>query len=377
MTGRVRLGVAFLGGGSGGHIHPALAVAGALEHIEPAARAVFLTGDRDADRDALDRVEVFGRPADRRPLRARPPALQPLRLARFVGGWGVSVRESRRALRELKDGCERVVALSTGGYVSPPAAQAARVERVPLVLVSLDAAIGRANRYVARRAERRLVAQADAPPGWQAVGPIVGAAAIAPADTRGCRELLGLDPDPPTLLVVGGSQGARTINDVLVRLCDEQPELLSGWQVVHLAGSADAANRLADAYERASVPALVRDRLAPIGPAWGAASLAISRAGAGGVAEARANAVPAIFLPYPHHADRHQARNAQPLIDASGALLQADHIDPAANLAALAPVLADLARDPARREAMAAALRAMPRADGAHACARALADAAR
>ncbi len=107
-----------------------------------------------------------------------------------------------------------------------------------------------------------------------------------------------------------------------------------------------------------------------MGLAWRAADLALSRCGAGAVAEAWANRVPALFLPYPYHRDEHQRWNAQPLVDIGGALLERDRIDPALNAKAAGATLAALLRDPPRLRAMAAALERLGPADGADRAAR-------
>lgn len=377
MSDRASLGVAFIGGGSGGHIYPSLAIAHAIEAIQPDARAVFITGDRAADANALEGQAVFGRPVVRVALGARPFSPKPAGFVRLVASWGRAVHDARQGLRTLKDQCDRVVALSTGGYVSAPAANAARAEGVPLALVSLDARIGKANRFVYRRARWRYIAQNDGPPGWEAVGPIVGPHALAPADKAGCRRMLGLDLARATLLVMGGSQGATSINGLMARLARTRGEWLAGWQVVHLTGDARDTEDARLAYHESGVPALVLDRLWPIGPAWGAADLAICRGGAGTVAEAHANGVPPIILPYPYHGDEHQAVNARHLVEAGGAVVVKDRVDPVANLESLGPWLKERLGEETKRSAMAAALRALPRRDGTAACARALVAGAR
>ncbi len=377
MSGRAALGIAFFGGGTGGHIYPSLAIAETLERLEPNARAVFITGDRPADESSLDGQLVFGHPTMRVAIGARPPSAKPHAMLRCVRAWGQAVRDSREALRELQAECDSIVAMSTGGYVSAPAAQAARVERVPLVLVSLDARIGKANRFISKRARHRLVAQNDGPKGWDAIGPIVGNRAIAPAAKPECRRMLGLDPDTPTLFIMGGSQGATSINVFMSALCDTSPDALDGWQVLHLAGDARAAADVQIAYESAGLRGRVLERQNPIGPAWGAADLALCRSGAGTVAEAHANGVPSIFLPYPYHRDQHQAANAQPLVDAGGAIVLEDRITPQANLEAVGPPLRELLASPERRNAMTRALGQLPCKDGASTCARLLIDAAK
>lgn len=377
MSGRHPIGVVFLGGGSGGHVYPSLAIAEAMERLAPGARAVFITGDRGADEQALVGQLVFGEAPVRVAIGARPPSLKPKAMLACFRAWGKSLRDSRAVLREMKDTCDSVVALSTGGYVSAPAARAAALERVPLVLVSLDARVGKANRFIARRAAHRLVAQNAGPKGWNAIGSIVGLRAMAKASKPECRRMLGLDPQTPTLLVMGGSQGASSLNTFMVALSGREPGAFDGWQVLHLAGDARATADTTAAYQAAGVHGRVFERQNPIGPAWGAADLALCRSGAGSVAEAHANGVPAVFLPYPHHRDQHQAFNARPLVDAGGALLLDDLISPEANLKSVAPALRDMMGSARRREAMARALKGLPRRDGASACARVLLDTAR
>jgi len=107
-----------------------------------------------------------------------------------------------------------------------------------------------------------------------------------------------------------------------------------------------------EAYGRSGIAGRVDAFLDEIGLAWDAADLAVSRAGANSVAEAAANAVPTLFLPYPHHRDMHQVNNAQPLVEAGGAMVARDHVDAEANVEHVGPVLRMLMSDESRRDAM-------------------------
>jgi len=368
--------VLFAGGGTGGHIYPGLAIA---EHLGALARARgititcrFVCSDRAIDRAILERER-----ADFEPSPAKPLATRPMGLLRFMRAWGPSVRHARRVIAGARAaaGRDRVHLVAMGGFVAAPAVQAARVERCPVTLVNLDAAPGKANRWIARRADRAFTTfpvAAGFARDWTSIPPIVRAAAVEHRSPAEARAALGLDPARPTLTITGGSQGAGSINRLMAALARDQPGALAGWQVLHQTGD-DDNGALADAYTRAGVPARLEKFVPAIGLWWRAADLAIARAGAGSVAEAWANAVPTLFLPYPWHKDQHQRLNAAPLVAAGAAALATDHIEPAANIRELGPALTHLLQSPGARQTMAAALGRLGPADGAPRVARSLA----
>jgi len=294
-------GVLFAGGGTGGHLLPSVAVARKLAENHPSLRLAFAISNRPSDRTILDRaIAPPIEHAEILPIPAQPPSTRPDKLARFLASWGPSVRASRSLLRSMP---RRTVVVSLGGYVAPPVAQAARVERRPVVVVNIDATPGKASRWINRRAARAFSVY-DAPdPSWRRITPIVRREIIE-TDPRTCRQRLGLDTERKTLLVTGGSQGARTINDFILAFLDASPDALIGWQVLHQTGT--GRPDIGSAYDRAGVPALCRPYFADMGTCWGASHLALSRAGAGAVAESWATRTPALFMPYPYHRDEHQ-----------------------------------------------------------------------
>ncbi|MFN0133406.1 MAG: UDP-N-acetylglucosamine--N-acetylmuramyl-(pentapeptide) pyrophosphoryl-undecaprenol N-acetylglucosamine transferase [Phycisphaerales bacterium] len=344
----------FAGGGTGGHIYPALAI---LEHLHQPH--LFLVSTRPIDARIL---AAASEPFEALP--AQPIALRPRALLRFLRSWGPSVRAVRRLIHESRARGESPHLVAMGGFVAAPAVQAARAERVPITLVNLDAVPGKANRWIARRAT--TIVSSAAMPGfdWPRVPPIVRAAARAGQPPAACRTALGLDPARPTLLVTGGSQGARSINSLLIEIARCEPAALAGWQILHQTGR-DEDDTVRAAYSAASVPAIVAPFIDRMAAAWGAADLAVCRSGANTVAEAWANAVPCLFLPYPFHRDQHQRLNAVPLVDAGAVALATDRIDPAANMQDAGQTLIALLRDPARRARMKAAFAALGPADGA------------
>ena len=362
----VRRTVAFAGGGSGGHLSPGLAIAERMAEVVPGTRTLFLCSTRAIDRQMLGDAKVEFRPIPAEGLGRSVGALW-----RFARGYLRGVIEARRVLREER--VEHVVSL--GGFVTGPVTQAARSLGIPITLVNLDATPGRANRIVARRAQR--VVSACPTPGLPKfaeaiVGMPIRRSAVAPAGRAVCRGELGLDPVRPTLLVTGASQGASSLNAFMVAFALSHRDLLSHWQVLHLAGprSEPSAAELEMAYARAGVKALVLPFLNEMGLAWGAAELALSRAGANSVAEAEANRVPTVFVPYPHHRDLHQEANAKPLVDAGAAVLAYDRLDVQANMRSIGESLEALLADGRLRDRMEEALRARPMADAAEAIAR-------
>lgn len=358
-----RHAIIFAGGGTGGHIFPSIAIAERIRQraADKAPECVFVVSDRPGDARILRaRGERFVT------LPARPFGARPRALAGFFWNWGSSVRAVRAEIRRLRsEGAQRIDVVCTGGFVSAPAARAAVAERTPYTLVNLDAVPGRANSLIARRASRVFTVEgSDAPAGWSRIPPIVRDEAISALSPEQARQALGLDPALPTLLVVGGSQGARTINDAILALLSESPELFTGWQVIHLTGESRTADIRA-AYSGAVEAARVEEFLREMGMAWRAATLAISRCGAGAVGEAWASGTPCVFLPYPFHRDDHQRANAQALERVGGAIVLTDHVDAGANAQALRPALESLLRDPQQADRMRGALASLGAADGA------------
>ncbi len=344
--------IVFAGGGTGGHLMPSLAVAERLAE------------QADALKVELPRVHFVcsAKALDAELLRKARQAFTPLGVVGLGGnpvGWprfvvkqlkAIHVARCDLAMREA--GC----VVSMGGYVSSPVVVAARRLNLPVILVNLDAVAGKANRRLARRADRVFSTQGRAglPGEVMPVGFPIRRAALADRDVAASRRALGLDPDRPTLLITGASQGAMTVNQALIELTRNgffAPFRERGWQVLHLAG-AGHVDPVAAAYREHQVDATVLPFCDTMGLAWGAANLAVSRAGAGSAAEVRANTVPTIFMPYPFHRDEHQRHNVADLAELGAAEIVADRRDPVANAQTLGPILGELMTNDVRRKAM-------------------------
>jgi len=298
--------VVFAGGGTGGHLFPALAVARALPGLEP----VFVV---PPDRGDAERVDGEFRCV---------PAASP----RVDRGWlmyaprlAVAVNRTRQLLRRL-DACA-VVGL--GGYASIPASVAAKTLGLPLYLMECNAVPGKATRLMARYAAGVGLgadsARAHLAPRVRAR--VTGTPLREELRQDARPEDFGLRAGLPTLLVLGGSQGAMGLNTRVFQGLVSCQDL--AFQVLHCAGARDVA-RVEDAYRALERPARVVDFLPDIGRAYAVADLVISRAGASTVAECLALGRPAVFVPYPWHRDRQQAHNASGAARAGAARIVAE-----------------------------------------------------
>jgi UDP-N-acetylglucosamine--N-acetylmuramyl-(pentapeptide) pyrophosphoryl-undecaprenol N-acetylglucosamine transferase len=301
--------VAIAAAGTGGHVFPALAVAEALTGLgTDRADIVFFGGDR-IEATAVPEAGFELVPVDLRGF-ARKAGLHNLRVV------GQVIQGTRQLRREIKS--RRVTALlGMGGYITGPAALAARWAGVPLFLHEQNAVPGTANRLAARFAERVFVAfpaAADDLPRTEVVGnPLRAAFATRPPDRAAALARYGLDPSLAVVGVLGGSQGADALNRAAAGLAVDSP-----FQLLHLAGR---DQHQAWTEQAADHPGWV---VVPFEPEmhwfYAAADLVVARAGALTVSELAATGTPSILVPYPGAAG-HQQANARLLVEAGGSVL--------------------------------------------------------
>jgi len=356
--------VVLAGGGTAGHIEPALATADALCRIAPETVVTALGTGR-----GLETTLVPARgyalalvPAVPLPRRPTPDLLRlPIRL-----------RGAVRRAGEVLDRVEADVVVGFGGYVSVPAYLAARRRGTPIVVHEANARPGLANRVGARLTTYVATASAAVPlPHAQPIG-IPLRPAIATLD-RGAqrakaRAHFGLDADRPTLLVFGGSQGARALNLAVAEAAGRLAA--AGIQVLHAAGP---KNVVTVPEAGGGPPYVVVPYLEQMDLGYAAADLALCRAGAMTCAELAAVGLPAAYVPLPH-GNGEQRLNAEPVVAAGGGLLvdnarfDADWI-----AGTLVPVLTD----PGRLAAMSVAAAALGHRDADVTLARLVLDVAR
>lgn len=286
----------------------------------------------------------------------------PLRAARAGFEALGAVAAARRALRER--GAD--VVMGGGGYVAGPAGLAASLSGTPLVLTEADSHLGLANRLLARRARRVCLAFPIAGregERYLVTGRPVPAAVLA-ADRGAARERFGIAPEARCLLVVGGSQGARSVNFAAIEALAERGG--RDFHVLHLAGERDhdELRRRLDAAahgERYTLLAYEPD----LGDVLAAADLVLGRAG-GSIFEVTAAGRPAILVPYPHATGDHQSANAAWMERAGAATVVADsELGGGAGAERLRVEIAAIFDEPGRLEAMATASRFLARPDAA------------
>ncbi|MFW6146572.1 MAG: UDP-N-acetylglucosamine--N-acetylmuramyl-(pentapeptide) pyrophosphoryl-undecaprenol N-acetylglucosamine transferase [Planctomycetota bacterium] len=356
----------FAGGGTGGHLTCALAVADALADRRAGSRVLFLCTDKSIDGRFLDPTP-WGKVVQ--PIRPLPR--NPLKMGGFALRWLRSLRLAGRVLGDVQP----AAVLGLGGYAAGPAARVA-AGRTRTAMLNPDAVPGKANRYLARRVDvifTQFEATAERFPETlrskiRRVGCPVRRE-ILDADRAAALDRFGLDGSRRTLAVMGGSLGAATVNDAVAAAAERLAGAADGWQVLHVAGPGKTA-ALDAAYRRAGLPAGVVDFCDRMGDVYAAADLLIGRAGANTVAELTATGTPGVLMPYPFHADDHQVLNAAEMVAAGAARIVRDAADAAVNADRLVETLAPILTGPGALATMAAAAAGLGRTDAAEAVAR-------
>ncbi|HET9859364.1 MAG TPA: undecaprenyldiphospho-muramoylpentapeptide beta-N-acetylglucosaminyltransferase [Nocardioidaceae bacterium] len=302
------------GGGTAGHTSPLLATADALRRIDDTVEVTALGTARG--------LEVRVVPEAGYPLELIPPVPLPRKPSADLLRVPNRLRGAVSATLDVFDRVRPDVVVGFGGYVSMPAYFAARRRRIPLVVHEGNAVPGIANKVGARLTRHVATSFPDTPLRNGAYLGLPIRRMISTLDRPGLREearrTFGLDTDRPTLLVTGGSQGARRLNQ---SVSGAQRALAdAGVQVLHVVGPSGSASvdRRPDDPAYVVVPYVDRMDLA-----YAAADLVVCRAGANTVTEVSAVGLPAVFVPLPI-GNGEQEHNARPVVDSGGGLLVQD-----------------------------------------------------
>jgi UDP-N-acetylglucosamine--N-acetylmuramyl-(pentapeptide) pyrophosphoryl-undecaprenol N-acetylglucosamine transferase len=306
--------VVLAGGGTAGHVEPALATADALRRLDPAVEIAALGTERGLEQRLVPQrgyklVLIPAVPLPRRPSPA---------LFRLPGRLSHAVQVTQAILRDHRAD----VVAGFGGYVALPAYLAAHRLRIPIVVHEANARPGLANRIGARLTRYVALASPQIPlPHGEHLG-IPLRRAVATLDRMAqrptARSAFGLKPDLPTVLAFGGSQGARRINQAMGAAAETLTR--AGVQVLHAVGH---SNEPITVVASIQVPYVAVRYLDRIEQAYAAADLALCRAGAITCAELAAVGLPAVYVPLPH-GNGEQRMNAEPLVRAGAGVLVED-----------------------------------------------------
>lgn len=337
------------GGGTGGHIFPALSIANAVKRRFPDADIRFV--------GALGRMEMERVPAAGYPIEGLPVAgFDRKRLWRNFGVllklWK-SLRKARRIVREFKP----EVAIGVGGYASGPVLKQAQKNGIPTLLQEQNSYPGVTNKLLAKKAKAICVAY-DGLERYFPADVIVKTGNPVRSDLEECsltqteaKRKLGFDPEKPLVLTVGGSLGARTVNEAVAAsldmLRDKGVNLL--WQTGRY-GEAEFQAK-AKGYDNVRATTFISD----MATAYRAADLVVSRAGAGTISELQNLAKACVLIPSPNVAEDHQRHNAEALSTRGGAVMILD-VDAVGKLPS---TLSDLIDNPGKRSELSARISEM------------------
>lgn len=320
------------GGGTGGHIFPAIAIANAIKELRPEAEILFVGAE---GRMEMQRVPEAGYRIIGLPV----AGLDRKRLWRNVGVVIKLLRsqwKARSIIREFKP----QVAVGVGGYASAPVLKTASLMGIPTLLQEQNSYAGVTNKLLAKSARRICVAYEGMERFFPAdkillTGNPVRQNLLSQQTTRQeAARRFGLDPQKPTILVVGGSLGARTLNHTLMDALDvlkQHPDTQLIWQTgriyidqVKQALEQWAGSTLQQGHVDALPGLYVSDFLPDMASAYAAADLVVSRAGAGSISEFCLLGKPVILVPSPNVAEDHQTQNALALVKHDAALYVKD-----------------------------------------------------
>lgn len=345
----------FAGGGTGGHLMPALAMAAAVTRERPDWTAVFAGAERGVEAHVLPARGVPHRLFPFEPVHRRQwwrNARWPLLAARLV-----------RAVDAHLDEVRPAAVIGSGGYVSGPVLWRAARRGIPTGILELDVRPGLATRWLAPAVREIWLGAPEAlaalPAAARGRALVTGAPIVPPDPARrvAAAERFGLDPARPVIVVTGGSQGSLAINRMVAAWLEG-----GGGAGAHLLWVTGRATHAEFAAHHAPPAVHVIPFLDPMADAWAVADLCVARAGMMTVSELAAWGIPALLIPLPTAAADHQTPNAEAHANAGAGI----HLPQAGLTAArLGTLLDDLLADRPRLAAMATAARARGRPEAA------------
>ncbi len=355
------LTIVFAGGGSGGHLFPALAVDAAIRETCPAAWIKYFCSDRKIDASILNAAD------------ADYEALPSESSARWRTPWRIILRNwsgyrlAKSRLRELQADC----VIGCGGFASVPTVLAARSLGIPIVLLEQNVLPGRATRWLSRYADAIYTSFPETTDLLNEHGHKVDVTGnpLRPSMVSLRAASVTQELEQQQLLILGGSLGSQTLNALVAPVLIQHKAMLTDWKVVHQAGENDVES-LSREYAAAGIDARVVPFLDAIEAEYVRSSLVVCRAGATTLWELACLGLPCVLVPFAGAKDDHQTHNARWFANQGAAELIASNDTPLSQL--LSNSLQQLLTSPEKRLEMASAMHALGRPDAARDIARLL-----
>lgn len=317
--------VLLTGGGTGGHIYPAIAVARRLAEIEPELELLYVGTNRGLESTIVPKkgipfkaveIEGFKRKLDFEGIKYNVKSL---------GLFLKSIREAKKIIREFKPD----VVLGTGGYVSAPICYAAAREGIATVVHEQNSFLGLTNKFLVRFVDKLAISFDDIYEQTKKYHEKVvftgnpRAQELASAEISTAKKLFGLDTSKPIVLVLGGSRGAERINQAIVeaypQLIERDYQLLIATGEKHYEQIVAQLNAISPLTENTNI--VIKPYINNMVEVLQHSSLLVSRSGATTIAEITALGLPSILIPSPYVTDDHQTKNAMSLVKNEAALL--------------------------------------------------------
>lgn len=364
----------FAGGGTGGHLFPGIAVAQELQRRDPASRLIFVGSNRQIESTIANQycLEHRSLPVESLAMLKRNPfwfAIQNL----------AALRGAKTLIAELQP----TAVIGLGGFASAPLVWVASRKRIPVILLEQNVIAGKTTRWLGRIANRICVTfeNTQLPKSDRVIvtgNPVRDdiAGLWQPPNLKSYDNDLGprSTPHKRTLLVLGGSQGADSLNLAVVGAMAKLSSRFADWLIVHQSGPRQAED-IRNKYKEIGIDATVEPFLNNMAEQYSRAELVISRAGATTLSELACAGLPPILMPYPYAADDHQRANAQVFVDHRAGLVVEHSPSQDATVAELAKTLELMVMDKSRRAAMGIAARTLAKPDAAAAIADVIASA--
>ena len=310
------------GGGTGGHIFPALSIADAIKSKYPDAEILFVGAE---NRMEMQRVPEAGYPIVGLPVMGFDRS-NPLRNIKVLWKLFISRLKARKVIKNFAP----QVAVGVGGYASGPTLNIAAKMEIPTLIQEQNSYAGVTNKLLAKKAKMICVAYEGMERFFpheklKLTGNPVRTALLDRGSREECAKAMNLDPAKKCILLIGGSLGARTMNESMMHSLDiikANPDIQFVWQTGKY-----YYNEIAGRVEKAGKPAnlTITDFVSDMTSALGIADLVISRAGAGSISEFALLGKAVILVPSPNVAEDHQTKNAMALVEKGAAILIRDN----------------------------------------------------